>query len=143
MHFHRPPVPVRAAGRDSACEQPAGLPGCLGDPTRLQELVYIFLENARQYTEKGFIKLSLYKRGSFAAIEIADSGIGIDAHDLPRIFERFYRGDKARVRDGTGLGLSIAETIAKKHGGRIEVESKPGEGTIFTIFIPLKEVHHG
>jgi len=114
-----------------------------GDPTRLQELVYIFLENARQYTEKGFIKLSLYKRGSFAAIEIADSGIGIDAHDLPRIFERFYRGDKARVRDGTGLGLSIAETIAKKHGGRIEVESKPGEGTIFTIFIPLKEVHHG
>jgi len=109
-----------------------------GDPTRLQELIYIFLENAKQYTENGFIKLSLYRKDNFAVIEIEDSGSGIDEHDLPHIFERFYRGDKARVRDGTGLGLSIAEAITEKHRGRIEVKSKVGEGTVFKVFIPLK-----
>ena len=72
-------------------------------------------------------------------IQVIDDGAGIDSDDLPHIFERFYRGDKARSGGGTGLGLSFVEWIVRCHRGRIEVESEPGEGSRFSLYFPLEE----
>jgi two-component system phosphate regulon sensor histidine kinase PhoR len=73
-------------------------------------------------------------------IDVADTGVGIPAESLPRIFERFYRVDKARSRElgGIGLGLAIVKHIIKGHGGRVEVKSAPGKGSVFSIFLPLE-----
>jgi len=74
-----------------------------------------------------------------AMITVADTGQGIDVEDLPHLFDRFYRADKARTRaaGGTGLGLSIVKWIVDAHNGRIEVASTPGEGSVFRIFLPV------
>ncbi|MDQ0215756.1 signal transduction histidine kinase [Oikeobacillus pervagus] len=109
-----------------------------GDALRLQELLYILLDNAARYTEQGKITLSLIKQTSFAKIIVEDTGIGMKKDVLPHIFDRFYRSDPARVRTGTGLGLSIAQKIIKIHHGSIEVESEEGKGTIFTVSLPLE-----
>ncbi len=76
--------------------------------------------------------------GSEVVIRISDTGIGIPESKLPRIFERFYRVDKARSKEtgGTGLGLSIVKHVAENHGGRVAVESTPGEGSTFTVYLP-------
>jgi len=67
---------------------------------------------------------------------VADTGIGIAPADLPHVFERFYRADMARQREGTGLGLAIAQTLAERLHGRITVESEPGRGSVFTLWLP-------
>jgi signal transduction histidine kinase len=74
---------------------------------------------------------------AWITIAVADSGFGIPAEDVPRLFERFYRGDKARVAGGTGLGLAIAQEIVAAHGGKISVASEPGRGTTFTVHLPV------
>ncbi len=105
----------------------------IGDEVRIQQLVYILLENAFRYTYKGFVMLTLKKQGDSIVLTIEDSGAGIKKENLPHVFERFYRGDVSRVRDGSGLGLSIAKTIVDAHHGEINVKSEPGEGSQFTI----------
>ncbi|MDE3090756.1 MAG: sensor histidine kinase, partial [Chloroflexota bacterium] len=75
-------------------------------------------------------------------VSVSDTGGGIPQEDLPRLFERFYRGDKARVAGGTGLGLSIAHEIVRAHGGRIEVQSQVGHGSTFTVFLPVQNAKH-
>lgn len=109
-----------------------------GDPERLRQLVVIFLDNAFRYTPAGEVRVSLESEGEWAKLTVADTGIGIPAADLPHIFERFYRGDKARSRraGGTGLGLSIARWIVDRHGGHINVSSQVGQGTVFEILLP-------
>lgn len=113
-----------------------------GDAQSLKELLVIFLDNAIKYSlENTSINLSVKKSGSFAVIEIKDQGVGIEKEDLPFLFDRFYRADKARAKkdtDGFGLGLSIAKEIVDKHGGLIDVKSKINTGTVFTIKLPLK-----
>jgi signal transduction histidine kinase len=113
-----------------------------GDRQALKELLVIFLDNAIKYSpEKSEVRLSTKKSGGNAIIEIKDHGIGIDEKDIPLLFERFYRADKARSKkdtDGFGLGLSIAKQIVDKHKGTIDVKSKVGSGTIFQIKLPLK-----
>lgn len=118
---------------------PAKLPAIRGDETRLQEVLYNLLDNAVKYSHQhGEIRLQAERRGNEIALSVSDNGIGIGKDDLPRIFERFYRVDKARSRalGGTGLGLSIAKHIAQLHGGRVEAESEPGKGTTIRTILP-------
>lgn len=114
-----------------------------GDSHALHRLFLILIDNAVKYTPSGgSITVSLNRNGHSAVAEISDNGIGIAAQDLPYIFDRFYRADKARAREfgGVGLGLSIARWVAEAHGGSIEVQSSLGAGSIFRVRIPLLEV---
>ena len=110
-----------------------------GDEVRLRQMVWNILHNGIKYTQPGGeLKVSLLEESGFALLSIQDTGIGIPEKDLPFIFDRFYRVDKARSKDegGSGLGLSICRHIAEAHKGKIEVESKPGLGTRFKVQIP-------
>jgi two-component system phosphate regulon sensor histidine kinase PhoR len=110
------------------------------DETRLQEVLYNLLENAVKYSrQNGEIRVQAARRGSEIVLSVSDDGIGISKDDLPRIFERFYRADKARTRElgGTGLGLAIVKHIAQLHGGRVEAESEPGRGTSIRLVLPI------
>ena len=112
----------------------------MGDTDRLKQLLLNLVDNARKYTPKGGqVTLGLRCEPGWAVLTVADSGIGIPTQDLPHIFERFYRVDKARSRaaGGAGLGLSIVQWIAQAHGGKIGVQSEPGHGTTFTVRLPL------
>jgi signal transduction histidine kinase len=112
-----------------------------GDRDRLKQVLINLVANAIQYTPPGGeVFLSLEKFGEQARIICRDTGPGIPSDDLPHIFERFYRAEKSRTRGkttGFGLGLSIANWIVERHGGRIEVNSKEGQGTTFAIWLPL------
>jgi heavy metal sensor kinase len=111
-----------------------------GDSDALHRLFLILIDNAVKYTPShGLINVSLANQNGIAIAEVRDNGIGIAASDLSHIFERFYRADKARSREsgGTGLGLSIARWIAEAHGGSIEAQSTPGEGSVFEVCLPL------
>ncbi len=110
-----------------------------GDAVRLRQMVWNVLHNAIKYTPAGGkIKISLEDQGDSAFLTVQDSGIGISEEDLPNIFNRFFRVDKARSRKegGSGLGLSISKHIVEAHKGSIEVESKLGVGTKFKIRLP-------
>jgi len=112
----------------------------MGDADRLRQVLDNLINNAIHYTpDGGRIELSLYCRNKEAIITVSDTGQGIAPEDLAHIFDRFYRADKARTRaaGGTGLGLSIVKWIVDAHQGRIEVESTPGEGSAFRIFLPV------
>lgn len=110
-----------------------------GDADRLKQVLLNLVTNAIKYTpDGGEVTLSLTAEGGYAFIRVTDTGIGIPKEDLPFIFERFYRVDKARDRQigGAGLGLSIAKWIVEAHHGRIEVESEVGKGSTFTVQLP-------
>jgi two-component system, OmpR family, phosphate regulon sensor histidine kinase PhoR len=114
------------------------------DRTRLQEALYNLLDNAVKYSrDHGEIRLGARQRDGEIELSVSDDGIGIAKEDLPRIFERFYRADKARSPDkvsGTGLGLAIVKHIAQLHGGRVEADSEPGKGTTIRVLLPMKNV---
>ena len=110
----------------------------LANKAMLKQLIRILTENALKYTPAGGeVTFSCFKKDNNACVAIADGGIGIAEEDLPHIFERFYRADKARIREGgTGLGLSIAKKIIDAHGGEIVIESEAGKGTTAIILCP-------
>jgi signal transduction histidine kinase len=120
-----------------------GLPGeylMQGDGIRLTELFLNLIDNAIRYTpEGGKVSLSVSRQDSNVLISVSDTGTGIADEHLPHIFERFYRVNGARAADGAslGLGLAICKRIAELHGGKIEVKSKLGEGSTFTVILPL------
>ncbi len=110
-----------------------------GDRIKLNQILYNLIDNAMKYTpEGGSIQVSLTEEGNSLIWRVKDNGIGIPPEDREHIFERFYRVDKARSREtgGTGLGLSIVKQLAVMHGGTIQVESRPGEGSLFTVTLP-------
>ena len=124
----------------SHLDVPGDLPLLEADESRLQEVVYNLLDNAVKYSQPGgTISLRAAVAGDRVRISVADQGIGIPEADLPRIFQRFYRADKARSRElgGTGLGLSIVKHIAQLHSGTVEAESEPGKGTTISVLIPV------
>ena len=111
-----------------------------GDSLKLQQVLYNVIDNAIKYTPRGGeVHAELTRSGKRAIIRISDSGIGIPAADLPHIFDRFYRVDKARSRatGGTGLGLSIVKQIVQLHGGTITATSEENAGSTFTIDLPI------
>jgi PAS domain S-box len=109
------------------------------DGTRLEEVLYNLLDNAVKFSrENGEIYLRATRLSSDMVLSVSDNGLGIGKEHLPRIFERFYRADKARSRElgGTGLGLAIVKHIAQLHGGRVEAESELGQGTSIRVVLP-------
>lgn len=135
---------ARAQSLNLTSELPLHLPLVWGDPDLLSELFINLVSNAIQYTPNGGqvrIDSLVDPAGEMVAIRIRDSGIGIPAGDLSRIFERFYRVDRARSRasGGTGLGLAIVKHIIELHQGRIEVKSVVGQGSEFTVWLLTRE----
>jgi signal transduction histidine kinase len=133
------------------------LPTITGDPGRLEQVVSNLVDNAIKYSPNGASVTVTAKTetqtptprrraaditaGDWVTIAVKDTGTGIPAEHLPRLFERFYRGDQARVAGGTGLGLAIANEIVMAHGGRITVQSDVGKGSTFTVHLPVKNGH--
>jgi len=111
-----------------------------GDDEMLKRMLLNLLDNAVKYTPpSGEISVGLRSQNGHALIVVTDTGIGIPAADQPRIFDRFYRVDKARSRalGGAGLGLSIARWIVEAHSGLLSVESIPDRGSVFTVELPV------
>ena len=112
----------------------------VGDSLKLQQVFYNVIDNAIKYTPRGGeVRVELARAGKRAVVRVEDTGIGIPAADLPHIFDRFYRVDKARSREtgGTGLGLSIVRQIVLLHDGDIRAESEENKGTTFVIVLPI------
>lgn len=145
------PVDIRVVASDAADSFPGVEPAriavelperevmVLGDADHLGRLIANLLENALRHTEpSALVALSIESRGGHALVIVRDEGTGIPKEDLPHVFERFYRVDKARTRSdgGCGLGLAICESIARAHGGSITIESELGRGTCVTVTIP-------
>lgn len=108
-----------------------------GDPSRLRQIIVNLVSNAIAYTPRGgAVSVGVREQGEWGILEVRDTGIGMEKKEISRIFERFYRVDKARSREsgGTGLGLAIVKHLIELHGGYIEVQSKVGKGSSFTIF---------
>lgn len=111
-----------------------------GDSLQIEQALINLVDNAIKYTEKGSVTIAINANQDEVIISVADTGIGIEKHHLPKIFERFYVVDRSRSRatGGTGLGLAIVKQIIDLHKGKIQVESTPGAGTKFTISLPVK-----
>jgi signal transduction histidine kinase len=110
------------------------------DPDRLQQVLLILLDNALKHTPPGGkVTVAARRGGQEAHLEVADTGEGIPARDLPRVFDRFYRADRARSRDsgGAGLGLALARSLVEAHRGHLSLRSQVGVGTTVTIRLPL------
>lgn len=116
----------------------------LADPTRLRQLLLNLITNAIKYTPRGGeVEVRLARRGDEVAVSVRDTGIGISAADLPYVFERFWRADRARSRaaerGGSGLGLAISQYIAQAHGGQLSAQSRLGRGSTFTVLLPTAD----
>ena len=140
-------APVLATFRPNVAEKqlavtvevPPTIPAVAVDVDWARMLVRNLLDNAIRYTPPGGrVEVRCRHTGDFAELEVADTGIGIHEDDLPHVFERFYRADRARSWGaGTGIGLAVAQEIAERHGGAIRAASQPGRGSTFTVSLPL------
>ncbi|MFP3041990.1 HAMP domain-containing histidine kinase [Treponema primitia] len=108
------------------------------DYDRLTQVFTNLISNALKYTDLGSITVTLSETQQYCEVSVADTGIGMEADELPHIFERFYRSDKSRNRNtgGAGIGLSIVQTIVNAHGGQIQAESRTGKGSVFMVRLP-------
>ncbi|MCI0394980.1 MAG: ATP-binding protein, partial [Chloroflexi bacterium] len=123
-------------------EPAAGLPPIWGARNHLAQVITNLLANAVNYTPEGSILVRTLANADTAeaGFEVADTGIGIEPEDLPHLFDRFYRGRRTGQSDipGTGLGLAIAKEIVDLHLGRIEIEKRDSQGTIFRVWLPMQ-----
>lgn len=129
---------VERAGLGLILETPDNLPRVMADFSRLEQVLVNLIHNAVKFTPPGGqITLSAEQDGKFVRFSVRDTGAGIPAEILPRIFERFYKADRARSSGGTGLGLSIARHMVEAHGGKIWAESEENRGSTFSFTIPI------
>jgi len=163
MEMHMQPMDLRELGQKAAaamegqangqgltltCTLPEEMPQVLGDAERIQQVIINIITNAIKYNKpQGSIAITGGVDGEQVFLRVEDTGIGVPKADLERLFERFYRVDKARSREsgGTGLGLAIAKQIVESHGGHIGFDSEYGKGSVVTLYLPqLKdEAAHG
>jgi signal transduction histidine kinase len=109
----------------------------IADHNRMCQVLANLLDNAIKYTPQGGnIVIDVYQKPEHTVIHVKDNGVGISSEDIPKIWERLYRGDKSRAEPGLGLGLSLVKAVVGSHKGRIEVYSKPGVGSVFTLYLP-------
>ncbi len=133
--------PLNQKGFSLNVEVETGIPPVLADRDALEQAVLNLLHNAMKYSgESRDIVLKLRRDGKMACIEVSDHGIGIAEKDKSQIFGKFFRvpGSENQRIPGTGLGLTIVSHIVESHGGRVEVVSQPGEGSTFSILLPLE-----
>ena len=114
----------------------------LGDPTRLRQIVYNLLSNAVKFTERGGVEIEVSRQGDSVTIAVTDTGPGLAQAQLKNLFQRFSQGDLSRTRThgGTGLGLAICRELARLMGGEVQATSSPGEGSTFSLTVPLERV---
>ncbi len=129
---------AEAKGLTLGVEIPGDAANVQADPTAFRQIVANLVENAVRYTREGSVSLRTYRDGEGTRLEVHDTGVGIAAEHLPRIFERFYRADAGRSRGqgGTGLGLAIVRHLVDAHGGRVEASSTVGRGTTISVLFP-------
>ena len=130
---------AKSQGLTLTCDLPAEMPAVTGDPERIQQVIINIITNAIKYNKpQGSIAITGGVEEEQLFLRVEDTGIGVPKADLERLFERFYRVDKARSREsgGTGLGLAIAKQIVETHGGRIGFDSEYGKGSIVTLYLP-------
>ena len=109
-----------------------------GDRTRLEQVAANLIDNAVKYTPSGGrVDVEIARDGECARLRVRDTGAGIPASERARIWDRLFRGDKSRAERGLGLGLSLVKAIVEAHGGTVDVESEPGQGSTFTVSLPL------
>lgn len=135
-------IEAKNKGHVLECHVIGDIPHIKGDKDRLEQVIVNIISNAIKYTQEGgTISVYIGKTYNEVYMKVVDTGVGIPEEDIPRIFERFYRVDKARSREmgGTGLGLSIAKEIIEAHGGNISISSKHGSGTEVLIKLPFKK----
>lgn len=109
------------------------------DPSRMQQALANLLDNAIKYSQEGGrVDIEIHQEQGQVAITIKDTGIGIPPEELSRIWDRLYRIDKSRSGRGLGLGLSLVKAIVGAHGGKVNVSSEPGAGSVFSIYLPIK-----
>ncbi|HXH22438.1 MAG TPA: ATP-binding protein [Dehalococcoidia bacterium] len=117
---------------------PQSMPAVLGDAERLERAVVNLVHNALKFTPRGGnVVVSARTAGDVVTVEVQDDGAGIDARDLPRIFERFYKSDRSRRTEGSGLGLALVKRTVEAHGGRVEAVSELGRGSTFRLTLPV------
>lgn len=163
MEMHMEPMDLRELGQKAAqamegqaagqgltldCRLPDSLPPVVGDAERIQQVIINIITNAIKYNKpRGAIHITGGTEGEKVFLRVEDTGIGVPKEDLKRLFERFYRVDKARSREsgGTGLGLAIAKQIVESHGGSIGFDSEYGKGSVVTLYLPRmkEEAVHG
>ena len=124
------------AGLELRVSIPSDLPPVLADIDRARQVVMNLVHNAIKFTPAGLVEVSAARQGDEIVIAVRDTGVGISEEDLPRIFERFYKADRARSGGGTGLGLALAKHVVQAHGGRIWAESTEGKGSTFFFTLP-------
>ena len=129
------------AGVGVSSDIPEDLPPAFADRERVHQVLFNLVDNAVRYTPSGgAVTVSAHRHNGSVEIEVRDTGVGIPAEHLPRLFERFYRVDTSRSRDddgGTGIGLAIARSVVEAHGGQIHARSEPGSGSTFTFELPV------
>jgi signal transduction histidine kinase len=139
MLAHQPRA--EADGLALTFEPASDLPLILGDANQLAQVITNLIANALSYTTAGYVRVSTYSQDERVCLCVEDSGSGIPAEDLPHIFDRFYRGRLVLKNDipGTGLGLAIVKEIVDLHDGYIEIDSKPGQGTAFRVWLSVMQ----
>ena len=138
--FERMAVQAERAGLSLTMDCPDNLPQVLADPDRMEQVMVNLLHNAIKFTPpNGAITVTARLEGNLLVFAVKDTGVGISPDDLPRIFERFYKADRARSGGGTGLGLSIARHMVEAHGGHIWADSTLGIGSTFYFSLPVEK----